>query len=651
MRAVGSFLRWEEIAMFGIRLVFALVASLSLAACVIDPPSRTSSESSNPTTLSGFVATPGQAVTIQAVDQNTGQLVALGTATSATSATSYTAPGGASYKLYQWSFGADVLPANLWSPQTIVPDLSTGQGHLEIVASAGGQKLYTFSQAARDSWLASGKDLVASTPQYSDGTSTVLFDQDGVGSGPGTGWVTVQGMISNSHSPYYTPVAWSVGYYTVEGGKKIYGLICSPTEGGPYPVVIYNHGGTDRGDVDLGGTDLGNGGGLTGVVTAAGWTSQPFVVTPLAPPPDHIAIFPDSLGQCLDWAKRGWIFATSSYRGEQVHITSANSALPGSSTWTSDGVPELCGGEVTDVLALADLLANHAGSIGLGNTSEKVKINPNGKLLMYGYSHGGCITYRAVEQGAPVQAFSVIEGFTDFRLTYMNVWNNGTPAHSKDLAAFGSGAGNPTAGNPSSGFYYPDANGVMGYNWRSAHYFASRGDLGIRKFTAMPILIFHGDVDTTVANGVTALNPVFLDEPAEIAADIGATNIFVGPGGGVAPPASEPCIAGPVGAPFPDPNNPPATVNCPIAFAPMDTGDPCLSASPTGFFSKNCLVLPLPLAPAPGQPQQQHYFVVYHNMNHINGGPAIKETFNRFAELGFDRQPGCDGLEIDCDSD
>ena len=53
----------------------------------------------------------------------------------------------------------------------------------------------------------------------------------------------------------------------------------------------------------------------------------------------------------------------------------------------------------------------------------------------------------------------------------------------------------------------------------------------------------------------------------------------------------------------------------------------------------------------PGQSQQQHYFVVYHNMNHVNGGPAIKETFNRFAELGFDRQPGCDGLEVDCDSD
>ena len=98
------------------------------------------------------------------MDQNTGQLVLLGTANSATSATPYTAPTGTSYKLYQWSFDTGVLAPNLWSPQTIVPDLGTGQGHLEIFASAGSQKSNTFSQAARDSWLASGKDLVLSTP-------------------------------------------------------------------------------------------------------------------------------------------------------------------------------------------------------------------------------------------------------------------------------------------------------------------------------------------------------------------------------------------------------------------------------------------------------------------------------------------------------
>ena len=136
--------------MSSVRLVFAIATALPLTACVIDPPSRTSSELSNPTTLTGFVGAPGDAITLQAVDQNNGQLVPLGTATSATSATPYTAPTGTSYKLYEWSFDTGVLAANLWSPQTIIPDLATGQGHLEIVASAGGQNLNTFSQAARE---------------------------------------------------------------------------------------------------------------------------------------------------------------------------------------------------------------------------------------------------------------------------------------------------------------------------------------------------------------------------------------------------------------------------------------------------------------------------------------------------------------------
>ena len=71
-------------------------------------------------------------------------------------------------------------------------------------------------------------------------------------------------------------------------------------------------------------------------------------------------------------AKRGWVFATSSYRGEQVHITLANSNFPASSTWTSDGVPELCMGEVTDVMALTDLVVNHASSISVGSASQQV---------------------------------------------------------------------------------------------------------------------------------------------------------------------------------------------------------------------------------------------------------------------------------------
>jgi hypothetical protein len=271
------------VAMLSVRTALLLASYLLVTACTIIPLSRTNSESSNAVTVKGYTLSPGQAITIQAVDQNTGNLDTRGTTTSAATGTSYKTSSGTSYTLYPWSFDAGVLPANFWSPQSIVADLATSQGRLEMFASAGNNNFLTFSEAAAASALASGKDPATAAIQYSDGDSTVLFDQSGVGSGLETPWVTVQGMISDSHSPYYSAVAWSVGYYTVEGGKKIYGLICAPTTGGPYPVVIYNHGGTDST----------NGGNITGVVTAAGWTTQP----PGAP---------DGLGQCLDWAKRGW---------------------------------------------------------------------------------------------------------------------------------------------------------------------------------------------------------------------------------------------------------------------------------------------------------------------------------------------------------
>jgi hypothetical protein len=103
---------------------------------------------------------PGQTITIQAVDQNTGNLVARGTTTSASSGIPSETPGGTSYALYPWSFDAGVLPANFWSPQSIVADLATSQGHLEIFASADGNNFYTFSAAAWNSLALSGEDPV-----------------------------------------------------------------------------------------------------------------------------------------------------------------------------------------------------------------------------------------------------------------------------------------------------------------------------------------------------------------------------------------------------------------------------------------------------------------------------------------------------------
>jgi dienelactone hydrolase len=617
----------KGIAVRDVRPVITLVACLCVQALaclpvlaqVLSPSSRTARGSTDILVLQGYALSPGQKVKIEAVDQNTGNLVTLDTVSAAQSGNSYATSQGVKYKLYPWTYKPGTLAANYWAPQSIVADLATSQGHLELRALIDRTTILpTFSQPALSSLksvLLSSHDFLAAAKRYTDGNSTVLFDQDGVGSGPATPWVSVQGMISNPSAPGFFPVAWSVGYYTVEGGKKIFGLICAPTTGGPNPVVIYNHGGTDNT----------NGGNINGVVTAAGWTSLP-------------PVLPDSLGQCLDWAKRGWVFATSAYRGENVNITSSSPKFP-AATWTSDGNVEFCMGEVTDVMALTDLVVNHASSITVGSASQQVALNVNGKVLMYGYSHGGCITYRAVEQGAPVTAFSVIEGFTDLRLTYLTARNFGaTP----QLAAIVSGAFQPGVS-----VYLPDANGVMGYNWRSAHYFASRGDLSIQKFKTMPILILHGDVDVVDPPTPATINPVPLAQPAVLSADIGATNIFVGPAG-VSPPTSQPCIDGPVGAPLPAALTAP-NKSCQISFLLMNTGDPCFNVPPPELGL--CQIVQLPLAPPPGQPQQLHYLVVYHAMNHVNGGLAIKETFIGFVEQTFTRKPGCDGLTIDCATD
>jgi hypothetical protein len=606
----------------GVQPAFTVVVSLSILALaslpvpgqVLSPSSRTSAESTDSITLKGYAQSAGELVAIQAVDQNTGNLVTLKTVPAAMSGDVYRAPSGTKYKLYPWSYNAGVPKAQYWAPQSIVPNLATSQGHLELSASIGhGGVLETFSAPAYSALQKSLKfshDFSKVAGIHSDGNSTVRFDQDGVDSGPPTSWMNEQGAVWKplSSSGGFLDVAWSVGSYTVEGGKKIYALICSPQNGGPYPVVIYNHGGING---------LLNTGNLNGSVIDHGQTTQP-------------AGTADDLGQCIDWAKRGWVVAMSSYRGEYVNIASTSPDFM-AHKWTSDGSPEFCVGEVTDVLALTNLLVKQAGSIAVGNAGNTIQLNVNHKVFMYGYSHGGCITYRAVEQGASVDAFAVIEGFADLRLTYMNGLLAGlTPE----------GAATDSGGNtPSGGHYYPDAAGVMGYNWRSGHYFASRGDLSIQKFKTMPIMIFHGDV--------SAGNPVFLDEPVEIADDIKATKIFVGP----SPPTSVHCINGTVGSPAVDSTTHEPLVPiawCQVSFITMDATDPCVSGTTVPPQMVSCTVLSL-TSPA-GQPQQLHYLIVYHNMDHFNGGLAIKSQFDAFAEQNFRKVPGCDGVATACNN-
>jgi len=69
-------------------LVLGLLAAIvPLAGCAISPLSRTDAESTSAVTLKGYTLFAGQTVTIQAVDQNTGNLDTRGTATAAMSGT------------------------------------------------------------------------------------------------------------------------------------------------------------------------------------------------------------------------------------------------------------------------------------------------------------------------------------------------------------------------------------------------------------------------------------------------------------------------------------------------------------------------------------------------------------------------------------
>ena len=172
-------------------------------------------------------------------------------------------------------------------------------------------------------------------------------------------------------------VHWEVGTYDSDG-LQIYGLICYPASGsGDYPMLIINHG--------------------------LDWSN----------PPPYPAIVRSSLDGCARMAEAGWLVATSTYRGESIALGYVGPGSPPSFTRTSAsanpgywGGLELCGGEVDDVLNLLSAVKAY--------TPGGVQIaNPN-HVLMWGHSHGSCITERAIERGAAPQIAVSVDGPTDF---------------------------------------------------------------------------------------------------------------------------------------------------------------------------------------------------------------------------------------------
>jgi dipeptidyl aminopeptidase/acylaminoacyl peptidase len=89
-------------------------------------------------------------------------------------------------------------------------------------------------------------------------------------------------------------------------------------------------------------------------------------------------------GACADNARFGFVTALSSYRGEDG----------------SDGAIEICKGEVDDVLELTRI-------------TQGLPFVDASRSVMYGISHGGCITLRAVARGVPVAAAAAMVPPTD----------------------------------------------------------------------------------------------------------------------------------------------------------------------------------------------------------------------------------------------
>lgn len=128
------------------------------------------------------------------------------------------------------------------------------------------------------------------------------------------------------------------------GALEIEGQVCRPRSDGPHPVLIANHG------------------GFAGVPD---WNKP--------------------RGLCALAARRGFVLAESSYRGEDG----------------SEGQVEVCLGEVDDVLAMLKVVRRQS------------YVDPQ-RVAMVGISHGGCVTSRAIERGADVDVAVEIAGPTQW---------------------------------------------------------------------------------------------------------------------------------------------------------------------------------------------------------------------------------------------
>jgi hypothetical protein len=385
---------------------------------------------------------------------------------------------------------------------------------------------YTFGRAAETCFAVDtaggyGAYVQAAT-SCADGAALVLFDNNGgyntdenIPSEPTGSWQALDGPFNYTPEGATSPTAsWEVDQYQTQDSITVYALVCWPFPLGTindrsYPLEVFNHGGFGeqlQGCTGIGCPYYGITGNLTGNATQQGF--------------DNTA---DELGLCMNAAQNGWIGVVSSYRGEGVYVLGPNnSALVNQVQAVGNGDFEYCLGEVTDVLALLDHF------LGLTGCALQIDgrcvvpydvVTPN-QVLMVGYSHGGCVTERAVQQGAPVNAAVTFAAITDDAEVYQYCDHlvGCIPAGWSAMH----GLTHPT---PDDSPFVADS-----YAWRSPVWFESlpvgfatlnpafakgqtaQSPIGLRSRPDVPFLMLQGGQDTHIPT----------DGACELAMDIGS---------------------------------------------------------------------------------------------------------------------------------
>jgi hypothetical protein len=370
----------------------------------MSPLSGTSADSATGIPLSGYVTNPyagthGVTLYMSAWNWTWSTFDQITTATVAANATPVM---NAYVPLYAWQTAQAVsLPDNYWAPQysswsgTRWQDTNVSQGHLLLTVDASSNEPLGVINYDQAPCADSAQDIFALN-ECTLGDTLVLDDQNGVDQGAPSysQWTQVpdiHGTTVHTYAPPgERPVTWEVDTYPVDG-HTVYNFLCKPVDTRPiwqqhvnpakWPVQIYNHGSF---------------GGINGVFYDAGLT----VDSGVGSGEDGSV---DELGICLSGAQNGWLVVASSYRGEHAVVDTApkNAGTHLYRDQMDAGQDmEFCLGEVTDALALTDLVRQHPNA-------------DTARVLMWGWSHGGCVTQRAVQQGAQVKAAATFSAVVD----------------------------------------------------------------------------------------------------------------------------------------------------------------------------------------------------------------------------------------------